>query len=295
MHVFVLLGLIVGLLTLHLYLVLRLGISAPPTPGKRVDPRTCREEYEKELKIDGVPFYPEAFFRDAIAVSAAILAVVAISLFLGPNGPSLPPDPTLLHAEPRPDWYFLPMFSLLALSPEWLEIYLMLGLPVLIFLVLILVPFVSGKGERSPQRRPVAVLSVVLLVVAIAVLTWKGVAAPWSPKMFAWSGTPVPVNIVRGLTPEQLQGAVTFQYKDCRNCHALEGQGGHRGPDLTTVATRLTRDELIRQVSQGGGLMPAYGQELKPLEIEALVDFLGTLRPRGQPAATSPPKRELPP
>jgi len=184
--------------------------------------------------------------------------------------------------------------ALLALSPEWLEIFLMLLLPVLIFAGLASVPFLTGRGERSPQRRPIAVLSVVLIAVSMAVLLWLGMKAPWSPAMTAWSGTPVPVNIVRRLTPEQLQGAVTLQYKDCRNCHALEGAGGHRGPDLTAVATRLTHDQLIRQVSQGGGLMPAYGQQLKPLEIEALVDFLGTLRPQGQPPATSPPHWERP-
>ncbi len=292
LHVFVLLGLLGGLLVVHLYLVVRLGISAPPVPGKPVDPKTYREEYERELKTNGVPFFPDAFFRDTIAVSVGMLVVLAISFFWGPNGPGLPPDPAIVQAEPRPDWYFLPMFALLALSPEWLETYLMLLFPVLIFLVLALVPFLTGTGERSPRRRPVAVLSVMLIVISMAVLLWLGVKAPWSPDMVAWSGTPVPVNMVRRLTPEQLQGAVTFQYKDCRNCHALEGAGGHRGPDLTTVATRLTHDQLIRQVSQGGGLMPAYGQELRPLEIEAMVDFLGTLRPQGQPPATSPPRQE---
>jgi ubiquinol-cytochrome c reductase cytochrome b subunit len=261
-------------------------------PGKPVDPKTYEAEYQKELKTNGAPFYPDAFCRDLIAVSMALLAVVAMSAVLGPSGPGLPPDPALVHAEPRPDWYFLPIFALMALSPNWLETFLMLLLPPLIFLVLALVPFLAGRGERSPRRRPVAVLSVVVIAVSLLVLLWLGLKSPWSPAMAAWSGTPVPVNMVRRLTPEQLQGAATFQYKDCRNCHALEGTGGWRGPDLTTVATRLTHDELVRQVSQGGGLMPAYGQELSPREIEALVDFLGTLRPEGQPPATSPPKRE---
>ncbi len=292
LHVFVLLGLLLGLLGLHLYLIVRLGISTPPKPDKPVDPKTYETEYETELRTNGVPFFPGPFLRDTIAVAAGLIAVAAMSLMLGPAGPGLPPDPAIVHAEPRPDWYFLPMFALLALSPEWLENYLMLLLPPLLLGVLILIPFMAGRGDRSPRRRPVAVLSVMLIVVSLVVLLRLGVKAPWSPAMAAWSGTPVPVNMVRRLTPEQLQGAVTFQYKNCRNCHALEGRGGHRGPDLTTVATRLTHDELIRQVSQGGGLMPAYGQELSPLEIEAMVDFLGTLRPEDQPPARSPPKLE---
>jgi hypothetical protein len=58
-----------------------------------------------------------------------------------------------------------------------------------------------------------------------------------------------------------------------------------RGPDLTAVSTRLTHDELVRQVLQGGGNMPAYGKELNPAEVEALVAFLETLRPQGEAPA----------
>ncbi len=61
-----------------------------------------------------------------------------------------------------------------------------------------------------------------------------------------------------------------------------------RGPALDTVATRLTEDQLIRQVIQGGGNMPAYGKNLSPPEVTALVRFLETLKPAGQlPAANA--------
>jgi ubiquinol-cytochrome c reductase cytochrome b subunit len=51
------------------------------------------------------------------------------------------------------------------------------------------------------------------------------------------------------------------------------------------VAVRLTSDQLIRQVLQGGGNMPAYGKNLNPAETTALVAFLETLHPAGQRAA----------
>ena len=54
------------------------------------------------------------------------------------------------------------------------------------------------------------------------------------------------------------------------------------------MATRLTRDQLIRQVLQGGGNMPAYGKNLTPAEVNALVAFLETLRPAGQVPARPP-------
>ncbi len=59
-----------------------------------------------------------------------------------------------------------------------------------------------------------------------------------------------------------------------------------RGPALDDVATRLTEDQLIRQVLLGGGNMPAYGSALSPAETTALVKFLETLHPHYQPAAS---------
>ena len=70
---------------------------------------------------------------------------------------------------------------------------------------------------------------------------------------------------------------LVFQNKQCRNCHSLGGLGGQRGPALDEVATRLTKEELVRQVIQGGGNMPAYGKKLSPAEVDALVAFMGTL------------------
>src|SRR5262249_60566392 len=117
---------------------------------------------------------------------------------------------------------------------------------------------------------------------------------PWPPQMTGWSGDPVPEGMVKHASPLRLQGAAVFQTKQCRNCHALEGSGGRRGPDLTTVGTRLTRDQLIDQISNGtpggirggdpgGGNMPAFGKQISPAEMTALVEFLGNPRPQGEP------------
>src|SRR5262249_31437608 len=152
--------------------------------------------------------------------------------------------------------------------------FIILVFPVILIGILFLVPFVSNRGERAPSRRPVAVLVVVVAYTALGVLTYEGITSPWSPQMTAWSGEPVPENLVQGSSPLRLQGALVFQNKSCRNCHALQGSGGQRGPDLTAVGTRLTRDQLIDQVSNGtpgGGNMPAYGKQIGPAEMTALV------------------------
>ena len=110
--------------------------------------------------------------------------------------------------------------------------------------------------------------------------------------MDAWSGDPLPPKLVHSENPLERQGAVVFQAKQCRNCHSVGGSGGERGPALDTVATRLTEDQLIRQVIQGGGNMPAYGKNLSPPEVTALVRFLETLKPTGQPAAADASQKE---
>jgi ubiquinol-cytochrome c reductase cytochrome b subunit len=152
--------------------------------------------------------------------------------------------------------------------------------------VLVGLPFVAGVGEKSWWRRPVAVFSVMFIAICWGVFTQLGTYTPWSPKMEAWSGDEIPVSYLRNRSPLERQGAIVFQEKQCRNCHSIGGLGGQRGPALDDVATRLTEDQLIRQVLLGGGNMPAYGSALSPSETTALVRYLDTLHPNFQPTAS---------
>ena len=287
LHVFVLPGLLLALLGGHLWLVLTRGISEPPVPGEKVDPKTYDAKYHEELK-KGEPFLGDAMTKDALFSSLVVLVIVGLAAYFGPKGPHGFPDPTLTGANPRPDWPFLWLFGLLSLCPPGLETFVMLVFPIVLVLALLAVPFISNRGERAPSRRPIAVLLVLVGGTTIAVLTYEGATAPWSPVMDAWSKDPIPVSMVERSSPLELQGATVFQNKNCRNCHALDGVGGRRGPDLSTVGVRLTKPQLIDQVSNGtpgGGLMPAYGKHVNPAEMEALSAFLSSLRPPGQPAA----------
>jgi ubiquinol-cytochrome c reductase cytochrome b subunit len=288
LHVFVLPGLLLTLLGAHLWLVLTRGISEPPVPGQPVDPKTYDAKYEKELE-KGVPFAGDAMRKDGLFSALVVILICVIAAVAGPKGPTGLPDPTLTTANPRPDWPFLWLFGLLSITPDGLETFVMLLFPGFLVLGLLAVPFVSNRGERAPSRRPVAVLTVLIGGITLLVLTYEGITAPWSPVMTAWSGNPVPVEVVKRSTPKELAGAAVFQNKNCRNCHALDGLGGQRGPDLSAVGVRLTRDQLIDQVSNGtpgGGNMPAYGRHVSPAEMDALASFLSGLRPPGRPAAT---------
>ena len=153
--------------------------------------------------------------------------------------------------------------------------------PVLIIVTMLLLPLVAGEGERRWSRRPVAVLTVAIIAVTLGTFTRLGTYTPWSPIMDAWTKDPVPPQYLRSRTPLERQGAIVLQNKQCRNCHSLANAGGLRGPALDAIGVRLTEDQMIRQVLQGGGNMPAYGNALNPAETQALVSFLMTLRGDG--------------
>jgi ubiquinol-cytochrome c reductase cytochrome b subunit len=288
LHVFVLPGAAIALVGLHLALIMRHGISEMPRPDAPVVPSTYVREYEARMEREGVPFHPDASRRDLVFCGACLIALVALAAVYGPFGPGGRPDPTLIEANPRPDYPFMWIFGAVSLLPPSSETLVMLAAPAVIVAWLFLVPLLGSAGERAPSRRPGMVLAAALAVIAIASLTWEGITSPWSPVMDAWSALPTPEAMTRGRTPLELQGAVVFQYAQCRNCHALEGMGGQRGPELDAIATRMTSEQLTRQVQQGGGNMPAYGRNLSSAQMSALVAFLSTLKPQGEAPADIP-------
>ncbi|PYX22570.1 MAG: cytochrome B6 [Acidobacteria bacterium] len=285
LHVFVIPGMLIAFVGLHVLMVLRLGINEWPMPGRIVKRATYERDYHALTKSEGAPFVPYAVWKDLFFAGFIILAVAACAFYFGPFGPTGQPDPTIIQTAPKPDYFFLWLYALLSLLPPSMETPFLLIVPPVAIIALILLPFLSGEGEKSWKRRPIAVLTVLLIAITLGTFTRMAQFAPWSPHMNAWSGDPVPDRFVHGTTALERQGALVFQVKQCRNCHSLGNTGGKRGPALDSVAVRLTNDQLIRQVIQGGGNMPAYGNNLSPAETTALVAFLESLHPEGQAPA----------
>jgi ubiquinol-cytochrome c reductase cytochrome b subunit len=274
-HVFMLPAVIFGLLGVHLYLVIRHGVSEPPVPGVRVDPRTYRKRYEELVHKIGVPFWPDAGWKDVVFALAVGSIVLLLAIVFGPPELGAKADPTVVQAYPRPDWYFLWYFALLALIPSSFEDVFIIGFPLLLGLMFFLLPFLAPAGERSPRRRPWAIGVVTLFAVSVASLLVAGVRAPWSPDLQA---TSVPPEVLASVSGTAAQGAQLFGQKGCINCHMIAGTGGERGPDLSQVGGRLSRDDLTWRILNGGKNMPAYGTELSPQETSALLEFLSTRR-----------------
>ncbi len=263
------------------------GDQCAPGPRRAVNPKTYDAEYEQELK-SGVPFLGEAMRKDIFFSALAVIVVVVLAALLGPKGPTAPPNPTSGRCEPSARMAVpLALRPAVAQSRRGRDVHH---------------PGVPSDLDPCPVPRSVRVQSR---------RTRSEPPTGGRPgghrdlhglrrlDLPGGDGTVVAANVRlewgadpgrhrAQSTPRQLQGAVVFQNKDCRNCHALEGSGGKRGPDLTAVGARLTSGQLIEQVSNGtpgGGNMPAYGKQISPDEMTALVDFLASLRPPGQPKA----------
>jgi ubiquinol-cytochrome c reductase cytochrome b subunit len=279
-HVFFIPALVFAFVGLHLALVLRHGISERPKKGEHVDPATYRGRYADLLKREGVPFWPDAAWRDVVFGAAVVATIVVLALVVGPPPLDKPPDPSILQAYPRPDWYFLWYFAVLALAPQNLENFIIVAGPLVFGAILLLLPL-SNKGARSVRERPLAAVLVVFMWTVILTFWVAGHRADWSPNFEAPT---LPATVVRSTDPAVTEGARLFHEKGCGFCHAIEGYGGKRGPDLSDVRSRMAPDQIAARITNGSQSMPAYARTLTPEQVRALVAFLST---RG-PSSTRP-------
>src|ERR1700693_2261344 len=152
LHVFVIPGLLIAFVAVHLLMVVKLGINEWPMPGRVVRKATYIKDYHELTKRDGLPFVPGAVWKDLFFAAFILLSIAACAYYFRPFVPSGPPDPTIIQTAPRPDFFFLWLYVVLSFLPPSMETPVLLVGPVLVTAGLLLLPFIFGEGETSWRR-----------------------------------------------------------------------------------------------------------------------------------------------
>ena len=75
-------------------------------------------------------------------------------------------------------------------------------------------------------------------------------------------------------TGDAANGEMVFASAGCGGCHTFEaaGSSGSVGPNLDETSASF--DQVVEQVTNGGGAMPAFGDELSEQEIRDVAAFV---------------------
>jgi len=123
------------------------------------------------------------------------------------------------------------------------------------------------------NRKSLALMPAALLLMMAACQTGKTVNRP------AANNTPAAAS-----TPDEFAAARASYEKNCKLCHGANGEGGpvklEDGTKLKVPtfraghALRHPDSDFVKQITKGGDGMPAFGEKLKPEEINDLIRFI---------------------
>jgi len=239
-----------------------------------------KEEYLREysmLKAKGKPFFPYAVAKDSAMACVVMAVIITMSLVLGAELGSKA-NPTTTTYVPRPEWYFFFLFEVLrVIKPPGLAPLATIGVPTIGMIVLFLLPFYDRGPERRPERRPIAMVTFVTVICAMAFLTYSG-AHTGSPTAIE-SQTPQAVIQGGGKTLEQYEsGKLVVAQSGCLACHKIGDNGNDGpGPPLTHIGSRLKQAAIARTLVNPTAPMPPF-RNLPPKKFAAVVEFLSQLK-----------------
>jgi ubiquinol-cytochrome c reductase cytochrome b subunit/menaquinol-cytochrome c reductase cytochrome b/c subunit len=239
-----------------------------------------KEEYLREygiLKSQGKPFFPYAVAKDSAMAVVVMAVIIAMSLVLGAELGSKANQTTTTYV-PRPEWYFFFLFEVLrVIKPPGLVGLATIGVPTLGMIFLFLLPFYDRGPERRPEKRPIATITGILVIGAMALLTYQGANAG-SPTVIEMTA-PAAVTQAGGTRlAEYNAGADVVASHGCLGCHKIGDNGNNGpGPELTHIGARLPAQAIARTLVNPTAPMPSY-KNLPPQEFNTIVAFLKQLK-----------------
>ncbi len=166
LHIWLLPLILLGLVSLHLYLVRAAGISNP-------------EGIEIDKKKEGVPFHPYMTLKEAAYVMG-YLAVFFFFVFFYmhhflPPDNFEPADPFKTPPHIAPEWYLLAFYTVFRSIPNKFLGFVAFSL---ILLLLLLLPFLDFSPYKSARRRSLFFAMYIVLVISSMALTILGAMPP---------------------------------------------------------------------------------------------------------------------
>jgi menaquinol-cytochrome c reductase cytochrome b/c subunit len=207
--------------------------------------RIAFQRYKEDVKREGKPFYPYAMFHDTVMSLVVVSVIVGLAFLWHYTSILGPPwtdkaDPGTTSFVPRPDWYFYFLFYLLRIF-KWPDSVVLgtVGVPTIALILLLVIPFVDLRRERRLLRRPVAIVTLVLVALSMGVLTYKGATAKEALGAELESAVPGWVKQQK-LPQDAVPGAKLFARSGCLNCHTYLSVGGSQlgAPNLTAEGSK---------------------------------------------------------
>jgi menaquinol-cytochrome c reductase cytochrome b/c subunit len=255
--------------------------------------RAQHQRYKQDVQERGKPFYPWAMFHDTVMSLVVVSVIIGLAVIWYYTSGEDPEDVGLLgprYAEkadpgttsfiPRPDWYFYFLFYLLRIF-KWPDSVILatVGIPTILLILLLALPFLDLRRERRILRRPVAVVALILVVISMGVLTYKGATAEE-----ALGGDVALIDewVEGNALPEDARaGAMIFAESGCMQCHTYLGAGSANlgAPDLTDIGAQEGKnvEYFARYIADprefGNNVMPQYAS-LGEENLRALGTFL---------------------
>ena len=145
-------------------------------------------------------------------------------------------------------------------------------------ILLFLLPFYDRGPERRPERRPIATVTGIVVIGAMAFLTYQGANA----------GSPTAIELATPKPPSCRPAAARSPNTKpaSRSSPSRAAWPATRsattatrgpGPDLTHIASRLPRQGIARTLVNPTAPMPSF-KNLPPQKFEAVVNFLSQLK-----------------
>jgi len=206
-------------------------------------------ESYKKAKEHGIPFFPDALFKDAVISLIIFLILVALAYFVGVPAEERA-NPADANYTPRPEWYFLFLFQLLKYFPGNYEVIGVIIIPTLAVLGLFLLPLIDRGPKRHFLNRPVITVVVILSVLGFFLLTYLSI-----------SEAPPPVAAEAG------DETAALYAQNCAGCHG----------ETENIPPSGNLHDVIAQGNHEG--MPAWSADLTNDQIDALAGFI--LSPNG--------------